>query len=262
MKNWNLSYLVGVVIALLMVACGGGAGVPLGAFPDLTATEGDAPIILKAPESKNPAVFVYSSSNPKVATISGSAVTILLAGTTTITAAQPSSGSYNPTSTSASLTVKPRVCGATETNIGGVCVTPVTCTAPSVNVNGACMTPCIAPATNQNGVCVAPATAGSFVTQNGHTWMPVTLADTWDNANAFCNNTTINGMTGWRLPTQFDLTELYASGAISGQGWTLGKTWSSTPFDAPYHYYYYVSLTNGQAQYSTSSTGAYVTCVR
>lgn len=233
----------------------------LGAFPDLTATEGDAPITLKAPQSKSPAAFVYASSNPKVATISGSRVTILLTGTTTITASQPALGSYNPTSTSALLTVSPRVCTAPATNQSGVCVTPVTCTAPSVNVNGACMAPCIAPATNQNGMCVAPLTAGSFVTQNGHSWMPVTLADTWDNANVFCNNTTINGMTGWRLPTQFDLTELYASGAISGHGWTKGPTWSSTGYPA-LNSYYTVNMTNGAAQESQSGAGAYVTCVR
>jgi hypothetical protein len=246
-KFRNLSYLASVIIAFLMVACGGGGGVPLGEFPDLTATEGDAPITLKAPQSKSPAAFVYSSSNPKVATISGSTVTILLAGTTTITAAQPSMGSYNPTSTSALLTVKPRVCTAPATNQGGVCVTPVTC---------------IAPATNQNGVCVAPPTAGSYVTQNGHSWMSVTFADTWDNANAFCNTTTINGATGWRLPTQFDLTELYASGAITGYGWTMGQTWSSTGFGAPINEYFTVNLANGAVQQTRSSAGSYVTCIR
>jgi hypothetical protein len=247
MKNWNLSYLLSLVLALLMTACGGGHGVPLGAFPDMTATEGDAPITLKAPTSDSPATFVFSSSNPTVATVSGNTVTILLAGTTTITASQPSMGSYNPTSTSALLTVKPRVCTAPATNINGVCVTPVTCTAP---------------ATNQNGVCVAPATAGKFVTQNGRSWMPVTFIATWDNANAFCNTTTINGMTGWKLPTQFDLTELYASGAMNGQSWTLGQTWSSTGSGIPINSYSTVNLTDGAVQQSAGSAGAYVTCVR
>lgn len=254
MKTSNLACLLGVVTAVLMVACGGGGGVPLGPFPDMTATEGDAPITLKAPDSRSPAVFAFTSSNPKVATISGNKATILLAGTTTITASQPSLGSYNPTSTSALLTVNPRVCTAPATNQGGVCVSP-----------------CIAPAINQNGVCVAPVTAGSFVTQNGHSWMPVTLSDTWGNANAFCNNTTINGMTGWRLPTQFDLTELYASGAMNGQGWTLGQTWASTGGDGAHAT---VNLMTGMvgAPVAPNSplmqllipdgTGAYVTCVK
>jgi hypothetical protein len=246
MKTWNLSYLVSFMIAVLMVACGGGHGVPLGAFPDITATEGDAPITLKAPESKSPAAFVYSSSNPKVATVSGNTVTILQPGTTTITAAQPSIGSYNPTSTSALLTVKPRVCSGSQVNVGGVCVTSVTC---------------IAPAINQNNVCVAPATAGNFVTQNGHSWMPVTAIHTWDNANSFCTNTTINGMTGWKLPTQFDLTELFASGAMNGQGWTLGSTWSSTAAAYPANTYVTVNLANGASQEVAASAGAYVTCM-
>jgi hypothetical protein len=283
MKINNIYCALAVVGALVLAACGGGgAGVPLGAFADLTATEGDAPIVLKAPESKSPAVFAYSSSNPQVATISGSKVTILLAGTTTITAAQPSLGSYNPTSTSALLTVRPRVCTAPATNQAGVCVTPLVCTAPAVNVNGACVTPlvctapsisvngacqmpCIAPAKDQNGVCVATTTSGNFVTQNGHSWMPVTLADTWENANAFCTNTTINGVTGWRLPTEFDLTELYASGAISGHGWALGQTWSSSKsfndqFAGLIHQA--VNLATGTSGPQPNGSGAYVTCVR
>lgn len=251
MKINKIYCALAVVSALVLAACGGGgAGVPLGAFADLTATEGDAPIVLKAPESKSPAVFAYSSSNPNVATISGNKVTILLAGTTTITAAQPSFGSYNPTSTSALLTVHARVCTAPATNQGGVCVTPPVCTAP---------------ATAQNGVCVAPTIAANFVTQNGRSWMPVTLADTWENANAFCTNTTINGVTGWRLPTEFDLTELYASGAISGHGWVLGQTWSSSKSITDQLgglVHQAVSLATGTAAPQPNGSGAYVTCVR
>jgi hypothetical protein len=50
-------------------------------------------------------------------------------------------------------------------------------------------------------------------------------------ATALCAGT-INGQTGWRLPTKDELVSLYNSGAMNGQGWSLaGWVWSSTPGD-------------------------------
>ncbi|MFL6657040.1 MAG: hypothetical protein ACJ8GW_03115 [Massilia sp.] len=255
MKNIaRLRTLILLASATILAACGGGGGVPLGDFPAITATEGDPAITLNAPSSKSPAAFTFTSSNTDVATIEGKTLTVLVAGTSTITASQPSYGSYNPTSTSATLTVKARVC-----------------TAPAVNQHGQCVTPpvCIAPATNQNGVCVAAPGAGSFVTQNGRRWMPVLRTDTWANANAFCTGSTIDGQTGWKLPTQFDLTELYASGAMNSQGWILGMTWSSTG-DETTHMHTPVNLQTGAVGSATTpvtptipdSAGAYVSCIR
>ena len=66
---------------------------------------GDAPFALTAPTSNSPAAFTYSSSNTSVATISGGTVTIVGAGTSTITAMQAPTGSYGSGSTSASLVV-------------------------------------------------------------------------------------------------------------------------------------------------------------
>jgi hypothetical protein len=87
----------------------------------------------------------------------------------------------------------------------------------------------------------------------------VALSDTWGNANSFCNNTAINGVSGWRLPTQFDLTELYQSGAMNGQGWTLGAIWSSTGLIGEHTT---VNLLNGNVVTVSDGTGAYVTCTR
>jgi hypothetical protein len=246
MKTNQFFTLLVASLAVLLTSCGGGGSVTLGEFPAMTKSEGDAPFVLIAPTSASPAAFVFTSSDPTVATISGKTVTVLLAGTTTITAAQPSMGSYNPTSTSAVLTVQPRVC-----------------TAPQVRVNGTCMEPCVAPATLQNNVCVAPASAGSFVVEGSVTWMPATFIATWDNAKSFCNNTKINGLTGWRLPTEFELTELYASGLMNGQGWTLNKTWSanlSGSADAGTRLA--VNLVTGASAADSTANMAYVTCVR
>jgi hypothetical protein len=99
-----------------------------------------------------------------------------------------------------------------------------------------------------------------YVTQGGLTWMPVTPPlMNWTNANAYCTGTTINGQTGWRLPTQIELSALYASGAMIGQGWSLSITWSSTPYSASDHYS--VGLGSGKVYLSFDTSYGYVTCV-
>ncbi|QYF91889.1 Ig-like domain-containing protein [Massilia sp. PAMC28688] len=112
--------------ALALTACGGGDdGVPLGPFPDITKTEGDEPFALTLPTSKSPGVFVVTSSNPEVATVSADyKVTVVGIGQTVLTASQPEIGSYNPTRTTATLTVKERVCVLPAVKQGQKCVTP------------------------------------------------------------------------------------------------------------------------------------------
>lgn len=108
-----------------------------------------------------------------------------------------------------------------------------------------------------------------YVIQGGLTWTPnITTvggwygagrAD-WNMANTYCN-TTINGLTGWRLPTQFELKSLYSSGAAAGQpGWTLDYTWSSASVGAGFHYD--VSLNIGVVGTSNDASYSYVSCVR
>lgn len=94
---------------------------------------------------------------------------------------------------------------------------------------------------------------GNYVSQGGLTWMPVTFGKKWEDANAYCANTAINGQTGWRLPTKDELSALYASGAMKGQGWVLDYTWSSTPD-------YVANLDRGGV--SGFGGASYVTCVR
>lgn len=106
----------------------------------------------------------------------------------------------------------------------------------------------------------ATATAG-YVTQGGLIWMPVTAYDTWTNANAYCANTAINGVTGWRQPTQTELSALYTSGLMNGQGWTLADTWSSTPYNSAGSHYD-VGLSSGNVLWGVDTYGHYVSCVR
>lgn len=66
-----------------------------------------------------------------------------------------------------------------------------------------------------------------YISQGGLTWMPISFSKNWADANAYCNNTAINGQAGWRLPTTDELKALRASGAMKEQGWKLGTTWAS-----------------------------------
>ena len=66
---------------------------------------GDASFALTAPQSNSTGAFTYSSSNLDVATVSGSTVAIVGAGTTTITATQAATATYASNSITASLVV-------------------------------------------------------------------------------------------------------------------------------------------------------------
>jgi hypothetical protein len=104
-----------------------------------------------------------------------------------------------------------------------------------------------------------------YVYEGGLTWMPIsTTTYTQPNAATLCAGT-INGLLDWRLPTQSELSALYSmypnnSSVLTGQGWTLGITWSSTPFSAGFHYNVY--LVNDIVGAYSDTTLIYVTCVR
>ena len=213
----------------LLASCGGNDGVELGPFAPITATEGDAPIKLTAPTSKSPAAFFYTSSNPSVGRIEGDTIIVGEFGTSTITAQQGETGSYYPTSTSTTLTVAKRVCAPPAELQGGVCVTP-------------------------------PATA-SYVTTGALSWMPTWFGRTWVQANSYCRDEKINGTNGWRLPTQFELTTLAASGELAGKGWTMLDTWTSDA-GAAAKQRLTVNLSTRATMSLAEESKAYVTCVR
>ena len=77
----------------------------LGEFSVPPKTFGDAPFDLVAPTSNSSAAFSYTSSNTAVATVTNNIVTIVGAGTATITANQANSVDYGSATTSATLTV-------------------------------------------------------------------------------------------------------------------------------------------------------------
>ena len=77
----------------------------LGSFTVPSKTISSAPFTLTAPTSNSSGTWSYTSSNTNVATISGSTVTIVGAGTSVITATQAAAGAYGSGSTTANLVV-------------------------------------------------------------------------------------------------------------------------------------------------------------
>lgn len=67
--------------------------------------------------------------------------------------------------------------------------------------------------------------------------------------------------TGWRLPTQQELTGLYntGTGELEAHGWALLNTWSSTVEGDGSHYFVYLNY--GDVFWNNDSGFSYVTCV-
>jgi len=144
-----------------------------------------------------------------------------------------------------------------DANTGSVTGTPTTTySTASVTFSVKDANNTVAARTSIVNLTVMPA---GYVIQSGVIWMPATFSDTWANADTYCANTAINGLTGWRLPTFTELLGLYSSGAMNGQGWTVSATWSSPSVPMGFNY---VNLTDGTNGYgSVTGYSFLVTCV-
>jgi hypothetical protein len=230
-----------LLLACLLIGCGDpDVGPPLGDFPAITKAATDPAFQLVAPGSRSPAPFTFTSSNAAVATIDGATVTIHGEGVSTITAAQPAQGSFGPTSKTTTLTVT---------------ATGEACPAGSTRVDGVCKPACENAGTRVGNDCIAART----VTTATMIWAGVNRSDTWTNAAAFCKNTLINNVRGWRQPTAVELAALAASGILADKGWTLGVTWTSSAADFGHAA---VDLRTGAAARQEDGAPAYVSCVK
>jgi len=131
----NGAYTASGRIALLTV----NPSVPtIGSFTVASQNYGAAPFTLTAPTSNSAGSFSYNSSNTSVATIIGNTVTIIGAGTTTITATQSANGNYAIGTTTATLTVNPiaPVIGTFSVATQNYSTAPITLTAPNSNSTG------------------------------------------------------------------------------------------------------------------------------
>jgi hypothetical protein len=96
------NYLAGTITATLTV---NKITTVLSGFSVAAKTFGDASFNLVSPTTNSTGTFTYTSSNTAVATIVGSVITIVGAGTSTITANQATNANYTASSTTASLVV-------------------------------------------------------------------------------------------------------------------------------------------------------------
>ena len=96
------NYLAGSITASLVVSQ---ATTVLSNFSVPAKTFGNAAFALTAPTTNGNGAFTYTSSNTAVATIAGSTLTIVGAGTATITANQASTANYLAATTTATITV-------------------------------------------------------------------------------------------------------------------------------------------------------------
>ena len=133
-----------------------------------------------------------------------------------------------------------------------------------------CSTPASLPAgyIQQGGLTWTPNTIGGTTLGNPYDWDAGGYTD-WPTANNYCANATINGQTGWRLPTKDELDNLYKSGALAGKpGWALENTWSSTPNefftpDGEEGGHSGIDLSDGSVSiWNQAWYASYVTCVR
>lgn len=112
-----------------------------GAFSLSTVSVSNAIAPIAPPTSSNNSPFTYTSSNPAVATVDSvtGQITLVSAGTTTITASQPATELFEASSTSSTLTVNRAtpVLGSFSVSQIAFGSTPVTLTAPSSTSPGA-----------------------------------------------------------------------------------------------------------------------------
>ena len=110
----------------------------LGTFGAIHKYTGDAPFGLAAPTSNSPGAFSYGSGNTAVATISGSTVTIVGAGSSIITATQSANGNFASGSTTANLTVTLPTCSDTAKNGGETDIDCGGATCPHCSMGKSC----------------------------------------------------------------------------------------------------------------------------
>jgi len=109
-----------------------------GPFPVMTATYGAGTIKIIHPTTNSPGTWSYTSSNTNVATVSGDTLKILSVGTTTITATQAASGTYNERSRATQLRVSPGTptVGAFSSQTVAITQRVFTLTAPTSSADG------------------------------------------------------------------------------------------------------------------------------
>jgi CHU_C Type IX secretion signal domain/Ig-like domain CHU_C associated/FG-GAP-like repeat/Putative Ig domain/IPT/TIG domain/Bacterial TSP3 repeat len=166
----------------------------LGAMTAISKLFGDSNFTITPPSTNSSGAFTYISSNTNVATISGSTVTIVGAGTATISVAQSTDSNYLAANTSVALTVSkaPLVLGAMAVITKNFGNPNFTITPPQTNSTG-----------NFTYTCNNPSVAtisGNIVTIVGIGTATITATQAAD-SNYLSGSTTVSLVVNKALPT-------------------------------------------------------------
>ena len=116
---------------------------------------------------------------------------------------------------------------------------------------------------------VNAAQANLFARQGGLAWsLPSSKSESWNEANSYCNATTIDGLTGWRLPTKDELSSLYKENhqnpkVLNEKKWMLGGIWTSTLSNSRFYRnsHFAVNLELGSIYEYYDSGSLFISCV-
>lgn len=82
----------------------------------------------------------------------------------------------------------------------------------------------------------------------------------WSDANNYCSSNSFNGESGWRLPTQPELSAYAETGNDTADGKGGGEAWSATAAQPTYHYAVNLNDISGTAAAYADSSYLYVRC--
>lgn len=134
----------------------------LGTFTVGTKTYGAAPFKITPPSSNSGGAFTYTSSNLSVATISHDTITIVGAGSSTITANQASLGNYASATTTATFTVNKASLTVTANNQSKTYGTTLSLGTTAFTTSGLLFSDAITSATLTSTGSVNTAAAGTY----------------------------------------------------------------------------------------------------
>jgi len=265
----------------------------VGSFSVPSKTYGVSPFAIQAPTSNNSAAFVYTSSNPDVATISGSMLTVTGIGSATITAIQPASGLYgaspvlsttftvtkgaptmafsvpNPVVNLSTGTAPPFKLAATSSNPEPItyvssapAIVSVVGDIATVHSLGSVTITASQPESpyflaGSKAVVVTSAAPDGIRLVDGKAWSPVSASNvTWSASNTACQNLVAGGRSDWRLPTRAEVAKL----TTSPERPMWAYVWTSEAGSPGNHYVAYV-YGGGALDYPDSGSSISRTCV-
>ena len=110
-----------------------------------------------------------------------------------------------------------------------------------------------------------PLPSDTSLNSGGLVWSkPAALGRPWTNTVGYCSANTISNQTGWRLPTEPELTALYnaqGSSNMAVAGWPSDWIWTSTPYSTGNKV---VRMSDGTWSWAVDSNADryFVTCVK